>query len=239
MPYRASRKSRIRDGSTSEPARTLAIEKLASMAGRFPDIGLTLSSIIQAVTLGVWASFVATAYAHLILAQWIVAIAMFVFIINVWHHILLEVLSFEYVPGFVDTLIFFGTGAIELFMVYTMGANFGLWMWGVTISSAAPLAAVVIVRYKASHDTVNVEILAVTKSRVNWRLGYSTVALLVTGGASVVAWSQSLTFNDVGTRGAIVTVIAAIVLVAFLGYSLLLTLYWRSTVRALRTIASF
>ncbi|HET7421274.1 MAG TPA: hypothetical protein VFL27_12935 [Candidatus Dormibacteraeota bacterium] len=237
MGHPTTRRGLSHEVRRAQPARALAGQKLATMAARFPDIGLTLSSIIQAVTLGVWASVVASQYSRLTLTQWLVAIAMFVFIVNVWHHILIEVLSYEYVPGFVDTLLFFGTGGIELFMVYTMSLNFVVWLAGMTISSGAPLVAVLIVRNKAIREGVNAEILAVTEPLLNWRLGYSGFAVIVSGICLFFAALDKLNYSDSGVRAAVSAVIAGAIIVLFAGYSLLLTLYWRSTVRALRTAA--
>jgi len=85
---------------------------------QFAPAYLTLTSIIQGVALTALAVRVETLYPHFGVVEWVLAVATFLVLIDIWHEYLMTVLVYTWTPTLLDTLVPFGFLAAELFLAH-------------------------------------------------------------------------------------------------------------------------
>ncbi|HEY7429479.1 MAG TPA: hypothetical protein VH641_01975 [Streptosporangiaceae bacterium] len=85
---------------------------------QFAPAYLTVTSIVQAVALTALVVRVEDLYPEFGVADWVLALATFLVMVDIWHEYLMTVLAYVWAPTLLDTLIPFGFLAAELFLAH-------------------------------------------------------------------------------------------------------------------------
>src|SRR5579864_2356309 len=186
------------------------------LKGQFAPAYLTLTSIIQGVSLSVLAARVEATYAQFDATDWLLTIATCLVFLEVWNEYLMQVLAFVWLPTLLDSLVPFAFLAGELFMAHFV--YHGLRGWLLTLSllfivgGAANLLTLTQARTLAEENRDIARVLA----PVGWvRLALNAVI----GVLSLCAWA----LYDVLRLGQVQLVVALVALVGiivFIGSSM-------------------
>ena len=98
------------------------------ITGQFAPAYLTLASIIQGVALTTLVSRVEGAYGGYTAADWVLTVATFFAILAVWQEYLLQVLTYVWLPTFLDSLVPFGFVVAELFLAHLVYHTERAWL---------------------------------------------------------------------------------------------------------------
>ena len=85
---------------------------------QFAPAYLTLTSIIQGVALTALVVRVEALYPEFGVVDWVLAVATFLVMVDIWHEYLMTVLAYVWTPTLLDTLIPFGFLTTELFLAH-------------------------------------------------------------------------------------------------------------------------
>jgi hypothetical protein len=182
---------------------------------QFGPAYLTLTSIIQGVALSTLVMRVEATYGRFDAADWLLAAATFVVIIDVWHEYLMMVLAYVWQPTLLDSLVPFAFLAAEVFMAHFVFDNLRDWLLAFAAANAVGIAAWRLqVRQTQTLVEENRDVRDALARQNSWR-GMAVLAIAI---FSLAAFS----LYDVLRLGRVSFVLAAVTFVAvaaFLGTS--------------------
>lgn len=156
---------------------------LGQLKDSFSSVYMTLLSIIQGVTLGDLASVVENNYAHFTVVHWLLALAMLGLIIGVWHQIMIDAISLQWIPDIEDAALPFVIGVFELLLNHLIPLNLSIWLFllAAAICILEVVGSALFVRGKAEQGTENRYLVRLLRRRQNPYLlhGLSGIALFV------------------------------------------------------------
>ncbi len=212
---------------------------LQQLRGSSTTVYMTLLSILQGVALSDLASVVEANYTHFTLVHWLLVLSMLGLIVSVWHQILIDSISFDWVPDLGDAILPFGIGVLELLLNHLIPLSLGLWLFllAAALCSLEVVGGALFVRRKAEQAIENTKLLSLLRRRQRPYLlhGISGVAVFLLLGLFSIVEGLSATDGLPGIRGLLATCIAALAVVWVT--SLLFTSkgYWQAVVDYART----
>lgn len=102
---------------------------LHQLRGSSTSVYMTLLSIVQGVTLSDLATVVGNSYTHFTLVHWLLVLAMLVLIVAVWHQILIDSISLDWVPDIGDAAVPFVIGILELVLNHMIPLSLSFWLF--------------------------------------------------------------------------------------------------------------
>ena len=204
---------------------------LSALQGSFSSTYLTLTSIIQGVTLGYLVVVVDDEKGRFELAHWLLVATTFLIIVAAWHEYMMAVTVLTWIAGLRDSLIPFLLGGSELMLVLSLRYP-GELEWSFLAAGIASFVALIafanMYRSAAAEPAANKAFLAKTR-RYRWvNLGFMCFA-----GVMLVAFSA--VEARAGQSDALDVVLAAITLCLVLLFLARGALYWHHVIELART----
>jgi hypothetical protein len=211
-------------GSTGEGPRTSAAAEALERAtpvsqrlkGQFAPAYLTLASIIQGVALSALVVRVESTYTSFDAVAWLLTVATFLVIVDIWHEYLMMVLAYVWLPTLLDSLVPFAFVATELFLGHFVYGNTRGWLLAYAgcylVGGVAWILQNTQVRLLASENRRIKDVLA-TSDRIRGILGVAFAAL------NLAAWALYDVLR-LGQAQLIVAILALIGTCVFLASSI-------------------
>ncbi len=102
---------------------------LHQLRGSSTSVYMTLLSIVQGVTLSDLATVVGNSYTHFTLVHWLLVLATLILIVAVWHQILIDSISLDWVPDIGDAAVPFVIGILELVLNHMIPLSLSFWLF--------------------------------------------------------------------------------------------------------------
>lgn len=111
-------------------------EQLLNYAkGSHTSTYLTLISIVQGVAFSFLSFFVSTHYNDFNFVGWLLSLITLIVIVMTWNEYVMAVISFLWIPDFLDALIPFILGASEIFIVQSLSNEPEIWFLAMAVFS--------------------------------------------------------------------------------------------------------
>ena len=203
-----------------EAMRTAAITPDLGVAQRltaqFAPAHLTLASIIQGVALSALVIRVEATYTSFDAVAWLLTVATFLAIVDIWHEDLMLVVAYVWLPTLFDSLVPFGFVAAELFLGYFVYGNVRGWPLAYAGCYLVGVASWVVQNTQVhllAHENQRVNDVLATSIRARGSLAVALAAL------SLAAWALYDVLR-LGQAQLIIAILALIGTGAFLASSI-------------------
>jgi hypothetical protein len=203
----------------------------------FSSVYLTLTSIIQGAAFSVLAVNVATQYERYNSIQWILSITTFILIILAWNEYMIGATAFVWIPWLGDTIIPFGLGVLEVFIIEAIGRDPSTWFLFAAALALWTSAAFVNMyvnasQYKRGTDSnaPNSELL----KSLGWQIYFSVILCLLCFIGFGGLYALSVQGQNAPLSPESLAVIGLLLTVAFCVRAFI---YWRSITGFARTRA--
>jgi len=127
-PPPSGRGARHEQVATAAPADTTGPSVAGRLKSQFAPAYLTLASIIQGVALSALVVRVESTYTSFDAVAWLLTVATFLVIVDIWHEYLMMVLAYVWMPTLLDSLVPFAFVAAELFLGHFVYGNTRGWL---------------------------------------------------------------------------------------------------------------
>ncbi|HEX8036958.1 MAG TPA: hypothetical protein VF510_24080 [Ktedonobacterales bacterium] len=202
--------------ATAAPVDTAGPSVSGRLKGQFAPAYLTLASIIQGVALSALVVRVESTYTSFDAVAWLLTVATFLVIVDIWHEYLMMVLAYVWLPTLLDSLVPFAFVAAELFLGHFVYGNTRGWLLAYAgcylVGGVAWILQNTQVRLLASENRRIKDVLA-TSDRIRGILGVAFAAL------SLAAWALYDVLR-LGQAQLIVAILALIGTCVFLASSI-------------------
>jgi hypothetical protein len=187
----------------------------ARLKSQFAPAYLTLTSIIQGVTLAVLAARVEATYSQFDATDWMLTIATFLLFVSLWHEYLMQALAFVWMPTLLDSLVPFAFLACELFAAHFVYNGLRGWLLVLGLSFIVGVAAQLLTLTQARRlGEENRDVVGALRPLSRIRAALSAVIIV----ASLGAWALYDVLR-LGQEMSVVALVAAILIIVFLGSS--------------------
>jgi hypothetical protein len=204
--------------------------------GTFAATYLTMLSIIQGVALADLAGVVAGHWIHFTIVHWILAATAFCITAEIWTHFMTDATSKGWIPGYGDSVLFFGLGAGELFLNHALTIGLVTWLFGMTGAAAASLGTLFFIRHSEERDVTDPALLRILRQRAAPHRWHAIAGIVVFSTGFLVCLLTGIGPEDVHGARAIVSIGFALLSAAWVGVLILITaLHWQGVVRYVHT----
>jgi hypothetical protein len=224
--------------SDEEPRPHMALAAKMQAAGA--SIYLTMLSIIQGVVLADLAGVVAGNYPHFTAVQWILVVTQFCIIAETWTQFMTDFMTNAtakgWIPGYADSVFFFGLGAGELFLNHAIVIGLTTWLVGMMGAAVAEFLIVVFIRRREQGemaDPVLVHMLERRNPQHRRHAAAGAIAFLIAFLACLIGGVDS---GDTHGSKAMIAVGSAVLSAVWVGALIAITAtHWQRMVRYVRT----
>ncbi len=209
---------------------------LEQLQGSFATIYLTMLSIIQGVALADLANVVAGNFGGFTIVNWLLVVAEFWLILEVWTHFMTDATSKGWIPGYVDSVLFFGLGGGELFLNHAIALGLKVWLFGMVGAAAAGLPILLFIRWREEHDVDDEALLAVLRKREPLHKWHAISGTVIFGVAFLCCLLLNVEAHDLhGIKGAF-AIGSGVLSAAWVGSLIVITAaHWNGVTHYART----
>jgi hypothetical protein len=149
-------------------------------------------SIIQGVALADLAGVVSANYHTFTFVHWLLVATELAIIGEIWTHFMTDATSKGWIPGYADSVLFFGLGVGELFLNHAIVLGLTAWLFGMAGAALAGLVTLAFIRGKEERDVENAVLLNVLRKREPLHRWHSVAGIAVFGLGFVVCTAASV-----------------------------------------------
>ncbi len=209
---------------------------LEQLQSSFATIYLTMLSIIQGVALADLANVVAGNYAGFTIVNWLLVAAEFALILEIWTHFMTDATSKGWIPGYADSVLFFGLGGGELFLNHAIELGLKVWLFGLTGAALAGLPILLFIRWREEHDVQDQVLLIVLRRRHPLHMWHAITGTLLFGFAFLACLWLNVEARDVHGAKAILAIGTGLLSTAWVTSLIVITAaHWNGVTHYART----